>query len=111
MTAADLLKPLALKHLNPETDLLREVTSGCVCDLLSVVMAKGDAGMAWITVQTHINVIAVASLHDFACVIVADGGAVEPEVLEKATEEGIPVLQSLLSEYTLSGRLYELGVR
>lgn len=111
MTVAQLIEPLELTLLTPETSLEREVTGGCVCDLLSFVMARGDAGMAWITVQTHLNVIAVASLHEFSCVIVAEGSAVEPETLAEATEEDIPVLRSALSEYTLSGRLYALGVR
>ena len=111
MTVAQLIEPLELTLLTPETSLEREVTGGCVCDLLSFVMAREDAGMAWITVQTHLNVIAVASLHEFSCVIVAEGSAVEPETLAKATEEDIPVLRSALSEYTLSGRLYALGVR
>ena len=44
----------------------REITSGCACDLLSWVMAHGCGDMAWVTVQTHMNVIAVAALLDFA---------------------------------------------
>lgn len=111
MNVLQLIEPLELTLLTPETDLNREVTGGCVCDLLSFVMARGEAGMAWITVQTHLNVIAVASLHEFSCVIVAEGSAVEAETLQKATEEGIPVLRSALSEYALSGKLYALGVR
>ena len=83
MTVAQLIEPLELTLLTPQTSLEREVTGGCVCDLLSFVMARGDAGMAWITVQTHLNVIAVASLHEFSCVIVAEGSAVEPETLAK----------------------------
>lgn len=110
MTVAQLIEPLELTLLTPGTGLDRAVTGGCVCDLLSFVMARGEAGMAWITVQTHLNVIAVASLHEFSCVIVAEGSAVEPETLAKAAEEDIPVLRSALSEYTLSGRLYALGV-
>ena len=98
MNVAQLMGSLELDLLTPETDLTREVTGGCVCDLLSFVMARGEAGMAWITVQTHL-------------VIVAEGCAVEPETLAKAAEEGIPVLRSALSEYILSGRLYALGVR
>ena len=51
----------------------REILSGYTCDLLSHVMGKGQADMAWITVQAHMNVIAVAALLDFACVIIPDG--------------------------------------
>ena len=73
-------------------------------------MAEGEAGMAWITVQTHLNVIAVASLHEFSCVIVSGDAAVEAETLEKAQAEGIPVLVSPETNYSLAGKLYQLGI-
>ena len=41
-------------------DTGREVTCGYTCDLLSWVMAKGREGMAWATVQAHMNAVAVA---------------------------------------------------
>ena len=110
MTVAQMIERLELEVLTPQVSLEREITGGCTCDLLSYVMARGEVGTAWVTVQTHLNVIAVASLHEFSCVIVAEGGAVEGETLNKAVEEGIPVLRSGLSEYILSGKLYELGV-
>ena len=47
------------KLLTPNADLAREVQCGYNCDLLSWVMAHGKNGMAWITVQTHMNVVAV----------------------------------------------------
>ncbi len=111
MTVAQLIQELDLRLLTPAADIQRPVTCGCVGDLLSFVLARGEAGMAWITVQTHLNVIAVASLHEFSCVIIAENGAVEAETLAKAEEENIPLLTSPLSSYTLAGRLYELGVR
>lgn len=51
----------------------REIACGYTCDLLSHVMGRGQADMAWITVQTHMNVIAVAALMDFACVVFPEG--------------------------------------
>ena len=111
MTVARLIQAMELRLLTPAADTQRAVTGGCVGDLLSFVLAKGEPGMAWITVQTHLNVIAVAGLHEFSCVIVAENCAVEADTLAKAEEEGIAVLGSPLSSYTLAGRLYELGVR
>ena len=67
--------------LTKEADTAREVSSGYTCDLLSWVMAHGREGMAWITVQTHMNVIAVATLHDMACVIIPEGIKVENDVI------------------------------
>ena len=89
---------------------VREASCGYVCDLLSWVMAKGRQGMAWVTVQTHLNVIAVASLHEMACVILPDDIQMEEAVLNKAQEEGIAVYTSPLSAYEICGRLFAKGL-
>lgn len=88
----------------------REIISGCACDLLSWVMAHGCGDMAWVTVQTHMNVIAVAALLDFACVIVPNGLKMPPDVIAKADEEGIAVLESELDAFTICGMMYSGGV-
>ena len=70
MTVLEVKEALGAHVLTQGTDLNRTVNEGYSCDLLSWVMAHGREGMAWITVQTHMNVIAVASLHDMSCVII-----------------------------------------
>jgi len=94
----------------PGADLEKEVLCGYTCDLLSWVMAHGQEGMAWVTVQTHMNVIAVAALSEMACVILPEGIEMEQESLAKAAEEGVCVLQSPLSGYAICGRLHAAGV-
>ena len=42
------------------------------CDLLSIAMTKVPEGAAWVTVMSNINTLAVASLTEAACVIVAE---------------------------------------
>ena len=44
----------------------------------------------------NINVIAVAALVDAACVVVADGAAIEPRAVEKAAAQGVTLLKSKL---------------
>ena len=88
----------------------REIACGYTCDLLSHVMGRGQADMAWITVQTHMNVIAVAALMDFACVIIPEGLPVEAAILAKAKEEGIILFSSGQTAYTLSALLAQNGV-
>ena len=88
----------------------RPVTCGCVCDLLSWVMARGQSGAAWVTVQTHMNVVAVASLHDMACVVLPENMVMEGEPLRKAREEGIAVLSSPLSGYAVCARMAASGI-
>ena len=69
MKIRELLPLLEAKCLTPGAALEKEVRCGYTCDLLSWVMAHGEEGMAWVTVQTHMNVIAVAVLSEMACVI------------------------------------------
>ena len=88
----------------------REIACGYTCDLLSHVMGKGQADMAWITVQTHMNVIAVASLLDFACVIIPENLPVETPIIDKAKDEDIIILSSEKTAYELVALLYENGV-
>jgi len=88
----------------------REVTCAYTCDLLSWVMARGRAGCAWVTVQTHLNVVAVASLNDMACVIHPEGIAPEAASLEKAAGEGIAVLVTEKSAYEVCALLYGAGI-
>ncbi len=86
------------------------IRCGCACDLLSWVMAKGSEGCAWVTVQTHMNVVAVASLHDMACVIWPEN--IEPDMasVAKAEEEGVAVISSPLSSYHIAGLMFRAGI-
>ncbi|MBE5760775.1 MAG: AraC family transcriptional regulator [Clostridiales bacterium] len=88
----------------------REIKSGYTCDLLSHVMGKGVMDMAWITVQTHMNVVAVASLLDFSCVIIPEGITVDDTIIEKANEEEIAILLSDKNAYELVSVMNENGI-
>lgn len=87
-----------------------DVACGHSCDLLSLVMARGRPGMAWVTVQTHLNVIAVATLGEMACVILPEGIVMEEAVLQKAREEGVSVLSSALTAYAICGLMHARGI-
>ena len=110
MKIKELIPLIDARPATPDADLEKEVLCGYTCDLLSWVMANGQEGMAWVTVQIHMNVIAVAALHDMACVILPEDIAMERDSLDKAADEGICVLQSPLSGYEICGRLHAAGV-
>ena len=110
MTVAELIKLIDARDMTPEVDKGAEVSCGYTCDLLSWVMAHGTAGMAWVTVQTHMNVIAVASLMEMAAVIIPEGIQMEQPSLEKAKDEGITVLQTKLTAYEICARLAAAGL-
>ncbi len=110
MTILDLAGKIEARNLTPEVSLDKAVTCGYCCDLLSWVMAHGDEGMAWVTVQTHMNVIAVAVLAEMACVILPEGIVMEGDSLNKAVEEGMCVLSSPLTAYEICGRMAGMGI-
>jgi hypothetical protein len=91
----------------PETP----VAGALVGDLLSYIMAHGKRGQLWITIQTHPNVVAVATLAGLSGVILAGGFEPAEETTARAEEEGVALLGSADSAFTLAGKLYELGVR
>ncbi len=93
MTVNDFINRLDLEVLNLE-DGEREITGGYTGDLLSWVMSRAQSGDAWVTIMTNINVIAVASLTDVACVIIAENAEIAPEIIERARSQGINLLRT-----------------
>ena len=110
MKVSELMQLIDAKDLTPTITEDREITCGYACDLLSWVMAHGEEGMAWVTVQTHLNVVAVAALAEMACVVLPEGITMEEESLAKATAEGLRVLSSNLTTYEICGKLAAQGV-
>lgn len=70
----------------------REITGVYIGDLLSWVMGRAKDGDAWVTIMSNINTVAVASLADVACILLAEGVTLDDEVLTAAKEKGINVL-------------------
>jgi predicted transcriptional regulator len=88
-----------------------EVTGGYAGDMLSDVLAHAGKGNIWVTLQTHANIVAVASTRGLAGIIIVNGRTPEAETLRKAEQEKIPVMVTTLSTYSVVGRLSELGIR
>lgn len=108
MKVQDIVDQLGLILVSGESGLNREVTGGYVSDLLSDVMGNSKEGQLWITLQTHKNVMAIASLKDLAAVILVKGFQPDEDMLQQSNEEGIPVLSTSDKTFEISGKLYEL---
>src|SRR5659263_755467 len=80
MTVHDVIESLGA-DVAAEGDTTRLVTSGYTCDLLSEVIAKAAPGSAWVTIQTHVNVIAVAAMVGISVVIVCEGRTCESDAV------------------------------
>jgi len=89
----------------------REVTRGYASDLMSDVIARAREGDLWVTLQVHLNVVAVAVMKGLSGVVFVNGREPEPETLDRARDEGLPLLTSGLPAFELVGRLYAMGVR
>jgi hypothetical protein len=88
-----------------------DVTGGYTSDLLSCAMAGAAKGNLWVTLQGHLNIVAVASLNELAAVIVTEGKPIASETAAKAEEEGVVLLQTPLTSYQVVGRLWDLDVK
>lgn len=108
MQVKDIIKTLDLKVFGGSQGLDREITGGYTSDLLSDVMGHAENGKIWVTLQTHKNVIAIASLKELAAVILIKGNEPDADMLAQAKEEGIPVLGSNEEAFEMTGKLYDL---
>lgn len=98
MTVSELAGALSAEVITcPEPD--RDVTGGYCGDLLSWVMGRAQSGDLWITIMSNVNTIAVASLSDVAAVLLAEGVALDPELVKTAEEKGVNVLSTGLSAF------------
>lgn len=84
---------------------------GCyIGDLLSLAMSRIEKGNIWITIQTNINIAAVATLTEAGGILLCDGFIPDKNTAERANNEGIPILTSSLSAYELAGKIMECGI-
>ena len=99
MTVEELAKNSSLTLLTEGLDLSAQITKPFCCDLLSIAMGKAPAGACWVTVTVNNNTLAVATLTDVACIIFAEGSAVDQALIDKALEEEIPLFKTELAEF------------
>lgn len=111
MTLGEVVETLNLEVRTGKDEMDREVKGGYASDLLSDVIAGATEGDLWLTLQLHQNIVAVAFLNNLAGIVVVGGREPNPDTLQKAQEQDVPVLVSPLPTYELAGRLYQLGIR
>ncbi len=86
----------------------KEISNVYIGDLLSWVMGRSEGGDVWITIMSNINILAVASLTDAACILLAENVAVADEVIKTAEEKGVNILSTPLSSYDAAKRIAEI---
>lgn len=107
MTVQQLADSGVFTLVNAGEEPLRSITTPFCCDLLSVAMGKAPAGCAWVTVMGNVNTLAVASLTDAACVIMAEGAMLDEAAVKKAEQQGIAVLETEMPIFEAALAVYE----
>lgn len=113
MTLAALVRELDLERLTPvlTAEETADVTVAHASDLLSDVLANAPRGGVVLTLQAHLNVVAVALHAEQTAVIFTSGSSPDETVCRRAVGEGIPLYRTTLTTFDASGRLYALGLR
>ena len=93
-----------------QKELDRQIQGGYCGDLLSDVMANAPSGCIWLTVQTHQNIVNVAVLHEMAAIVLTGGQTPDQETIDRANQEGIPLLMWSDSAYDLAGQAFAAGL-
>ena len=60
--------------------------------------------------MSNVNIVAVATLADTSCILLAEGVTLEADVLDTAMAKGVNVLSSSLSAYELANKISSLVI-
>jgi hypothetical protein len=110
MTLEQIVQQLALEVAAAGGHLDAEVTGGYSGDLISAVMANARKGNIWVTWHVHPNIVAAGLVVKLAAIILVCGREPEQETIQKADQEGMPLLVSDLPAFEITGRLHEMGI-
>ncbi len=105
MKVSQLIEKLNLSIFTSSDFKDREIDGCYIGDLLSWVMGKAQSGNVWITIMNNVNIVAVASLTDVACILLCENVKADESVIEKADSQGIIILGSELNAYELASKL------
>ena len=112
MTLDEIIALLDLKVLTQPRDFSTiQVSRGYASDLLSCVMAGATHGGVWVTLQAHVNIVAVAVLLEQAAVIITENAQPDDATLARANQEGVTLLSTPRSTFYVAGKLWEKGIR
>jgi hypothetical protein len=85
-------------------------SGGYSSDLLSCVMAGAKKGNVWITLQAHLNIVAVAALNELAAIIITEDAQPDAATIAKANQQDVILLSAPQSSYEINGKLWEMGI-
>jgi len=112
MNLQQIIDQLNLTVLTEPLDFASMIpTGGYSSDLLSCVMAGAKRGYLWITLQAHLNIVAVAALNEVAAIIITENAQPDAASIAKANQQGVVLLSTTQPTYEINGKLWEFGIR
>jgi len=111
MTLSEIIERFGFTVYAPPSDGRLKVEQGYASDLLSDVIANAGRDDIWVTMQMHVNIIAVAALKDIAAIVIVSRHKPADETMEIARQKGVCVLGTGMTAFETCGRLYTAGIR
>jgi hypothetical protein len=112
MTLKDIIAKMDLTVLTAPQNLgTITPNGGYASDLLSCVVAGAQPGNIWVTLQAHMNVVAVAALREVSAVIITENARPDAAVIDRANQQGVTLLSTKEPSYQVVGKLWEIGIR
>ena len=112
MNLQTIIDTLQLNVLTAPQDFKSIVPQGgYASDLLSCVMAGAKGGNLWVTLQAHLNIVAVASMLDVAAIIITENAQPDEATIAKANDQGVILLSTSKASYEICGTLWDLNLR
>lgn len=110
MLVKEFIEKTGFKVLSGSAGFESSIEGVFVGDLLSWVIGNCKPSQVWVTVQSHMNILAVSALKEIPCIIIAQNANVDEEMIQKAKEEDIAICISDLSAYEIAKKCAELGL-
>ncbi len=111
MNVQEIVKIINGTVLTPQVPLNREVKGGCGADLMSDVLASIKPDAVLLTGLCNIQVVRTAQMADVRAIVFVRGKMPQPETIELAAQECIPLITSPFGTFELCGRLYQAGLK
>lgn len=96
MILKDFITKCGFKIINDGNNGDTKISKVFCCDLLSIAMSKNPSDSVWITVMGNINAVAVCTLTEGACIVLAENIQPDAAMLEKANQQGVTILATEL---------------
>jgi hypothetical protein len=110
VNVSELIQIDEFQLINPiQTD--KQIKGCYVSDLLSWVMGHAKSGECWVTIMSHLNIVAVASLLDLSCIIIAENEMPDEETIQKANENDVILISAKCTSFEAIRLLIRNGMQ